>query len=155
MNSPLPAALTGQFRTVLDIGSIEHVFDTRQCLANLFALVPLGGSLMIHTPVHGFFDHGFHTFSPDCLIQAFELNGFEITYLKYSATGGVELADPSLLNDTLIWIAGRRREAPGEFVVPQQGRWSSVYYRNQSQKRGGAADSPRAGTGPAGLRTPG
>ena len=127
MNDPLPDGLNGRFGTVIDIGSIEHVFDTRQCLSNLFDLVAVQGHLLLHTPCNGFFDHGFHTFSPECMLQALELNGFEVRYLKFSGVGGAELKDPEAGWSSLMWIVARKVRCAGAFVVPQQGRWKPIY----------------------------
>lgn len=137
MNTPLNPKWKQAFRTVIDIGSIEHVFDTRQCLANLFDLVAVGGHVMLHTPCNGFFDHGFHTFSPECLLQALELNGFEIRHVKYSSTGGVEVLEPDAAFSTLIWIVAQRKLCRDEFVVPQQGRWKTAYRAGGSKLAAG------------------
>lgn len=127
MNYPLPAEMKRRFGTVIDVGSLEHVFDTKQCLANLFELVADDGHLMLHAPCNGHFDHGFHTFSPECLLQALDLNGFEIRYLKYSTSGGVELTDPGAAFNAVIWIVARKLVHRDHFVIPQQGRWTRAY----------------------------
>ena len=127
MNEPLPPELNRQFKTVIDIGSIEHVFDTRQCLANLFDLVDDGGHLMLQTPCFGYFNHGLHTFSPECLLQALALNGFEVRLVKYTTSGGAELTDPEAAFSATIWIVARKRKTIGRFIVPQQGRWQTAY----------------------------
>lgn len=108
MNNKLPHDLNGQFNTVIDIGSIEHIFDTKQTLWNLFNLVKTGGHLLIHTPCNGYYNHGFYTFSPECLLQAIELNGFSLKYLKYSTPDGIEIENPAIVNDAIIWIVAQK-----------------------------------------------
>lgn len=127
MNNPLPLDMNDKFGTVMDIGSIEHVFDTKQCLNNLFCLVKVGGHLLLHAPCNGYFDHGFHTFSPDCLLQALEINGFEIRYVKYSSPDGLELSHPNTLIDALIWIVAKKVQKIDTFQIPQQSKWDSLY----------------------------
>lgn len=127
MNLPVPAELRGAFGTVIDIGSLEHVFDTRQCLENLLGMVRVGGHLMLHTPCRGCFNHGLHTFSPECILQTLEVNGFEVRHLRYSTTSGVPLRDPMDGSDVIIWVVGRRKEALTTFQNPQQGRWKPAY----------------------------
>lgn len=130
MNSPLLPDLKGRFRTILDIGCIEHVFDTKQCLWNLFNMLQNGGHLLIHTPCNGYFDHGLHTFSPECLIQTIQMNGFETRYLKFSTPDGIELEDPNSVCDALIWIVARKVENLEHFHIPQQGRWQKHYCKS-------------------------
>ena len=127
MNLPLDHSLWGLFSTVIDIGSLEHVFDTKQCLWNLFRLLKLNGHLLLDTPCNGYFDHGFHTLSPECLIQAVELNGFEIKYLKYSTPDGYELEHPGIVSNAIIWLAAEKKEDKESFVIPQQGCWRDIY----------------------------
>jgi hypothetical protein len=127
MNASLPSELIQQFNTVIDIGTIEHVFDTKQALSNLMGLVGERGHLLIHTPCKGYFNHGFHTFSPECLLQALELNGFSIKYLKFSTPDGIEIENPGYAVDALIWIVAERLTTHKEFIVPQQGRWKTYY----------------------------
>ena len=44
MNEPVPNREHGRYGSLLDIGCLEHVFDTRQCLEN--------GSYAIHGFTH-------------------------------------------------------------------------------------------------------
>lgn len=127
MNLPLPENLAGRFGTVIDIGSLEHVFDTRTCFANLLALLRPGGHLMLHTPCRGFFDHGLHTLSPECILQALEINGCEIRWLRFSTAAGVPLNSPREAADVILWVIARRNQALSPFIIPQQGRWQPVY----------------------------
>ena len=127
MNHPIPSDLKERFNTLFDFGSIEHVFDTKQCMMNLFDLLKLDGHLILHTPCNGYFDHGFHTFSPECLLQTLDLNGFEIKYLKYTSPDGLELGNPDSVCDTLIWIVAKKVQETECFKIPQQGRWKEKY----------------------------
>jgi hypothetical protein len=127
MNMKLPIELRGRFSTVIDIGSLEHVFDTKTCLFNLFSLVRRDGHLLIHTPCKGFFDHGFHTFSPECLLQSLTINQFCIKYVKFCTSDGIELEDPGVVSDALIWIVAKKTGDGYDFNVPQQNRWRAFY----------------------------
>lgn len=112
----------GLFSVVCDIGCLEHVFNTAQCLANCMYLVEVGGLYILHTPVSGYHKHGLHTFNPEMLVWVFEQNGFEIIYKKYSTKGGNELPELLPYGDTLIWLVGRRVKEMNEFVIPIQDR---------------------------------
>src|SRR4051794_30860369 len=43
MNQAIPESKHDSYGTFIDIGSLEHVFDTRQCLENCLRMVRLGG----------------------------------------------------------------------------------------------------------------
>lgn len=126
MNEPVPEKEFDRYGTFIDIGSIEHVFDTRQCFENCLRMVAPGGHYLLHTPVNGYYAHGFHVFNPECLLGAIQLNGFRVIYEKYSTMDGIPVSDPST-GWTLAWIVARKERAMGKFVCPQQGKWSSRY----------------------------
>ena len=127
MNKPIDSTMKGQFSVIIENGSIEHVFDTKQCLWNLFDMLKVGGHLLLTVPCKGFFDHGLHTFSPECLIQACQVNGLDVRLVKYSSTDGLEVENPDLPDNTLVWIAAKKVNEIEEFTIPQQGRWEKNY----------------------------
>lgn len=126
MNKPVPVEEHGRYKTFIDIGNIEHVFDTKQCMENCLRMVALGGHYMLHTCVNGYFAHGFHVFNPEALLAALDLNGFTTIFERYTTEWG-EPAEPSTPGDRLIWLAARKDREMGEFVCPQQGMWQARY----------------------------
>src|SRR5664280_2530900 len=88
MNDPVPLNEHERYGTLIDIVSLEHVFDTRQCFENCLRMVAPGGHYLLHTPVNGYYGHGFHVFNPECLLGAFKQNGFRVIYEKYSRVDG-------------------------------------------------------------------
>jgi hypothetical protein len=127
MNYRVPESEHGRYSTFIDIGSLEHVFDTRQCFENCLRMVAPGGHYLLHTPVNGYYAHGFHVFNPECLRGGLELNGFRVIYEKYSTVDGRPVADPSSPGDTLAWIVARKEREMDKFVCPQQGKWYTRY----------------------------
>jgi hypothetical protein len=127
MNLPVPECEHGRYRTFIDIGSLEHVFDTRQCFENCLRLVAPEGHYLLHTPVNGYWGHGFHVFNPECLLNGFELNGFRVLYVKYSDPYGAAVEDPSAVRDAIAWIVARKERGFDRFTCPQQGKWYSRY----------------------------
>jgi len=123
MNVPIPHYENEKYSTVLDIGSLEHVFDTRQCLENCLRMVQVGGIYMLHTCVNGYLRHGFHVFNPQGLLSSLELNNFEIMYLKYTTSRGKVIDDPEYGEDVLIWIVAKKLKSIDAFAVPQQAMW--------------------------------
>ena len=127
MNAPVPEAEHGRYGSLIDIGCLEHVFDTRQCLENCLRMVRTGGFYLLNTPVNGYLGHGLHVFNPEAIIGALSINGFEILYHRYSTVRGAPLDDPSRGRDVLIYIAARKLRELRRFEVPQQGLWSEAY----------------------------
>lgn len=129
MNEPVPEQEHGRYASLLDIGCLEHVFDTRQCLESCLRMLRPGGSYYLHTNVNGCFGHGLHVFSPEALLSALERNGCEIVHVRYSTPDGVVLAHPEQARDAIIWLVARKRKEVVPFVCPQQGKWRDYYAR--------------------------
>lgn len=127
MNNPVPAELHDRFNLVIDIGSTEHVFDTKTCFENLISMTKTGGHLVLQLPCGGQFDHGFHTFSPECILQTLEVNGFEIKIVRYCEPSGAPISRPERNRDILMWVTAKRMRKLDSFVIPQQGRWKPAY----------------------------
>ena len=127
MNLPVPESEHRKYATFLDIGCLEHLFDTAQCLENCLRMVRLGGHYLLHTPINGYFGHGLHVFNPQGLIDCVDGNGFKVVYLKYSTYEGKPIADPSKARNVLIWMVARKERELDTFLCPQQKMWSSYY----------------------------
>lgn len=127
MNRPVPEAEHERYGTLIDIGCIEHVFDTRQCLENCLRMVRPGGTYALTTCVNGYHGHGLHVFNPEGLVKGLEQNGFEVLYCRYSTKDGLPVEDPARATDALIWLVGRKRESLTTFRIPQQGLWQTSY----------------------------
>lgn len=137
LNQPIPAEEHQRFDVLLDVGSLEHVFDTRQALVNYLELVRVGGYLCLHAPVAGFFNHGLHTFSPETIREALRLNGCRLAYERYSLDSGYPIPPQHIGNfDTLQWLVAQKTEPLGTFRNPQQRRWQGY------AKANGAAAPP-------------
>jgi hypothetical protein len=127
MNFPVPSSQYGRYAAFIDIGSLKHVFDTRQCLENCMRMVAPGGQYLLHTPVNGYYGHGFHLFNPECLRGVFELNGFSLIYERYSTVDGELVDDPGQTGDILAWMVARKERDVKPFVCPQQRKWYARY----------------------------
>lgn len=128
MNRPVPQREHNQYGTLIDIGSLEHLFDTAACIENCFRMVRKDGYYLLHTPINGYFGHGLHVFNPQGLIDCFRANGFRIVYLKYSTYEGKWISDPSKDRNAILWLVGKKEQDVPEFVCPQQTIWATDYY---------------------------
>jgi hypothetical protein len=127
MNLPVPEEEHEKYRSFIDIGCIEHLFDTWTCLKNCLQMVSVGGHYTLHTPVHGYFAHGLHVFNPAGICSALEINGFELTYLRFSSQPGVPLPTANGASDVIMWLVAKKLEHRTQLTPPQQGYWNDFY----------------------------
>src|SRR5271165_4122059 len=78
MNKPL--AIEKTYDTVFDGGSIEHIYNAPQALANVSAMCAHQGQILHILPANNFCGHGFWQFSPELFFSLYsESNGYEET----------------------------------------------------------------------------
>jgi hypothetical protein len=128
MNRPVPEREHNKYGTLIDIGSLEHLFDTAGCMENCFHMVRNGGYYLLHTPINGYYGHGLHVFNPQGLVDCFQANGFKIIYFKYSTYKGKAVSDPSKHRNVILWLVGKKEKDVPVFVCPQQTIWATDYY---------------------------
>ena len=82
LNHPLPAELRRRFDTVLELGTLEHVFDFPTAMGNCLQMVRSGGHLIWVTPGNNLLGHGFYQFSPELVYRVLSAeNGFKVEEL--------------------------------------------------------------------------
>ncbi len=75
MNTPL--RYHRQFDTVIDFGTLEHVFNSPVAFANVAGLCKSGGRIMHSLPANNSSGHGFYQFSPELFFSLYSAkNGF-------------------------------------------------------------------------------
>jgi hypothetical protein len=97
LNEPLAPEYNGQFETVIDGGTLEHVFNFPVALRTCMESVCKGGQLMIFSIANGYMGHGFYQFSPELFYRTLTpRNGFEIERLLIRHAGlWYEASDPA------------------------------------------------------------
>ena len=87
LNKKVNKKIFNQFDNIVDIGTLEHVFDTHLALENYIQMLKKGGHLLIAVPCSNMIDHGFYTFSPTLFYDYFACNSFKIlgSYLRESS----------------------------------------------------------------------
>jgi len=79
MNLQIHSDFHQQFDTVIDGGSLEHIFNFPVAIENCMNLVKTGGSIFIYTMANNHCGHGFYQFSPELMFRIFQPeNGFSI-----------------------------------------------------------------------------
>lgn len=107
MNKPLPASLKDRYDTVIDSGSLEHVFNFPVAIKNCMEMVKVGGRFIGLTPANNFFGHGFYQFSPELYFRVFsKKNGFAIRkmifFIDDAKTSFYEVSDPLAVKERVI-----------------------------------------------------
>jgi len=69
--------LLNRFGTIIDGGTLEHVFDLRQGMKNTADMLRVGGRAVHITPVNNYVNHGFVQVSQTFFHDYYEANGFE------------------------------------------------------------------------------
>ena len=78
MNKPLLP--TREYDTVIDCGSLEHIYNVPQAMANISLLCSKGGRIVHISPGNNFCGHGFWQFSPELFFSLYsEPNGYAET----------------------------------------------------------------------------
>jgi Methyltransferase domain len=78
MNKPL--AVQNRYDTVIDSGSLEHIYNIPQALRNVSELCSAGGQILHVVPTNNFCGHGFWQVSPGLFFALYsEANGYKET----------------------------------------------------------------------------
>lgn len=82
LNSEIvPDNLKESFDYIVESGTLEHIFNFPQALANITSMLKQGGKVFHYLPAHNFINHGYYTVSPAVLQDFYERNGFQIKKL--------------------------------------------------------------------------
>ena len=77
LNEDLPDLSEG-YSTVLNFGTIEHVWNAHNAWVNALRAVRVGGHFLNHSPITGYRDHGLHLTSAPAIRAFVSKNGFYI-----------------------------------------------------------------------------
>jgi hypothetical protein len=147
MNDPIPVPLRGAFDTVVDGGTLEHVFNFPTAIKNCMELVRVGGHVLLQTPTNNYCGHGFYQFSPELYFRVFSPeNGFRlqrmIAHEAYPHSQWYEVSDPAEVgarveligsdHRVLLLIRAQRIEETTIFGKPPQQSDYSVAWAGKS-----------------------
>lgn len=154
LNREIPPELENAFTTVLDSGSLEHVFDFPTAIANCMRMVAPDGHLLVVTPANNMAGHGFYQFSPELFYRVLcESNGFCIERMlvaELSSARWYQVADPAVLGarvqfrtfrPTYLCVMARRMAVQPVLVSPPQQSDYATQWREFGRTSRGAARS--------------
>jgi SAM-dependent methyltransferase len=76
LNYQVPSALLNRFDLIIDGGTLEHVFDVKQALANIVSMLKPRGRVIRFSPANNYANHGFYQISPTLFLDYYNANGF-------------------------------------------------------------------------------
>lgn len=150
LNEPLPNHLAGSFDTVIECGSLEHVFNFPVALRSCMEMLRVNGRLLMSTVWNGWGGHGFYQFSPELFFRALSpTNGFSSCCI-YIADGGewYEISDPAAVGErvelrgelqALIYVSATK-SAFMPFTYPQQSDYEAAWAADAPQQSPGMKD---------------
>lgn len=139
INEPVTAELHSSFDTVIDGGTLEHVFNFPNAIRNCMQLVRPGGNLIMFTPWHNYSGHGFYQFSPELLYSVLsEQNGYRVERMLLVAEGNwYSVREPQKIkkrveivttDPVLLYVTAKRIEERLIFQDwPQQSDYSAAW----------------------------
>jgi SAM-dependent methyltransferase len=79
LNVPVPKALTKRFDVIFNGGTIEHIFNIPIVLANIHAMLKVGGRVIHVAPSSSLIDHGFYSLSPTLFLDYYVANRYVVS----------------------------------------------------------------------------
>jgi len=98
--------LSARFGSVVNLGTLEHVWDVHAAWSNALRFVRLGGYFVSCAPVAGFDGHGIHVTGSRWIAEFVGMNGFEILDLWEDSDAHGRFKVPK--NRTVMWLAARK-----------------------------------------------
>jgi hypothetical protein len=79
-NNPVPESIHRKYDTIIDFGTLEHVFSVNQALRNCSLMGAPGAQILHVLPANNMCGHGFWQFSPEMFFSLYtEANGYAET----------------------------------------------------------------------------
>lgn len=74
LNIKIPERLEDKYDTILDFGTLEHIFDVKTAIENISLMSKKNGMILHVSPTNNFCGHGFYQFSPEFFNTVYSLN---------------------------------------------------------------------------------
>lgn len=83
LQKPISKNFHNFFNLIIDVGTIEHIFDIKSVLFNIAKITKIGGYVLHLSPTHNFINHGFYQLSPTFFYDFYTQNGFRVIEAYY------------------------------------------------------------------------
>jgi SAM-dependent methyltransferase len=154
LNIPIGPEHHSSFDTVIDGGTLEHVFHFPNSIKNCMDLVKPGGNLILMTPWHNYSGHGFYQFSPELFYNILSpANGYIVERMLIVSKGywyevrnpsdikrRIQIASPDAID---LFIRAKRTGSERIFQTwPQQSDYSAAWEQGSYD----TSSNPTSGT---------
>jgi SAM-dependent methyltransferase len=132
-----PIDLERQFDIVMNLGTVEHVFNVAQAMKTIHDHTRPGGLMMHGMPLSGWVDHGFYSFNATFYWDLAAANGYDIDLALYTELNPLKLVrlkdredvlamakDAKIGANALIYMILRRPAEARPFQIPMQGYYA-------------------------------
>jgi SAM-dependent methyltransferase len=141
-----PIDLQRQFDIVVNIGTIEHVFNVAQALKTIHDHTRPGGLMLHVAPFTGWMDHGFYNFNPTIFWDLARANDYHILVALYAELAPVKIVqlhdreqilamaqNGQIGTNTMIYVTLRKPAKEMPFQVPIQGYYAGAISRDAAK----------------------
>jgi len=133
LNKPIPDKMKNQYDFILDCGTIEHVFNTKIVLKNIFDMLKVGGVFFFEQMTFYGINHGYYNFSLNMLHDYFQINNYIInTFIPYTFKDRlIYILDPDV-NDIFADIPildNSKNSVCGSVVKTQMTTYDQIPYQ--------------------------
>ena len=150
LNKPIADIYKGIYDTVIDSGTLEHVFNFPVAIKNCMELLKEGGHYIGITPCNNFFGHGFYQFSPELYYRVFSNeNGFSVEHMYfflddpetsfYAVKDPAEVRERVILNNafpSFLFVVARKISSKPVFAAtPQQSDYENIIWKKEKISR--------------------
>lgn len=146
LSKPIPREWLGQFDTVIDAGTIEHIYNFPQAVENCLGMLKPGGVYMCLTCGNSYSGHGFYQISPELWFSLFSANHFADIEVFLVPTRPeppwFKVADPRAIKGRVEVINGEQTyvlafarktdQTPGSLVQPQQSDYNEILWKGEA-----------------------
>jgi hypothetical protein len=145
LNLLTPEHLDARFDLLLNLGTLEHIFDVRTALRNTWRVLALDGIVVHSLPANNQMEHGFYQFSPTLLLDYMYANHWsvlEALVLQYPGVNSRHWTvigyEPSVFaarqggawssRPMSLWFVARKTAVTTEDAIPQQRMYRDAWH---------------------------
>ena len=150
LNEPIADKYKNSYDTVIDSGTLEHIFNFPTAIKNCMELLQIGGHYIGITPCNNFFGHGFYQFSPELYYRVFSKeNGFAVKQMYffvdntaasfYSVKDPAEVRERVILNNafpSFLFVVAEKISNQAIFkTTPQQSDYENIIWKKEKMSK--------------------
>jgi SAM-dependent methyltransferase len=147
LNLNEPIDLGRSFDVVMNLGTIEHVFDVAQALTTMHNHTRPGGMMVHGMPLSGWVDHGFYSFNSTFYWDLARANDYHVVACIYAQLEPLKLVplkdrnaildlagEKKIGDNSLIYMIFRRPDVARAFKAPLQGYYAGELSAEAAQR---------------------